>query len=418
MGQKVAFATTNYSAQPERSSGFNGFPFPISYNGEVWDGTFEDLGGAIDTWEDFGGVSNNVWAEVGGYIPNYQPKKNNPNSILVGPGTSFAGPFTIDEAMAIFWRTKKWSIAANGQAGESFYATAYNTDSGPPDFIPQPYGPVPNECNGVTNSAFVSSLNAGDTIFYGDDPRYVAQEESELIFKSRYRSWSNEKSAGGGVSDCWPYYSWQASGILSVNFKISEYGPFFNVVVAQGTQDYYIQFEFVAEARTGDYLAAYRYWDGYANNAVRFLLVKPAGFVSTRRRKSYPFPNYPNQWGYVYSRHWVDFPQSGDHFEVPTAFEANYNTTSLSGIQAILNFKVPSSNRILEVPIYGYYYSLTYGDFTSRTIYTVTSSIASIQSVDISPVEYWEYDDGNGNSIYDKDTGAILRDPVTGEVQE
>ena len=28
---------------------------------------------------------------------------------------------------------------------------------------------------------------------------------------------------------------------------------------------------------------------------------------------------------------------------------------------------------------------------------------------------YWEYDDGNGNPIYDKDTGVQLRDPVTGQ---
>jgi len=35
--------------------------------------------------------------------------------------------------------------------------------------------------------------------------------------------------------------------------------------------------------------------------------------------------------------------------------------------------------------------------------------------ITVSPREYFEYDDGNGNPIYDKDTGAILRDPVTGE---
>jgi hypothetical protein len=29
--------------------------------------------------------------------------------------------------------------------------------------------------------------------------------------------------------------------------------------------------------------------------------------------------------------------------------------------------------------------------------------------------KYFPYDDGNGNPIYDENTGAELRDPVTGE---
>jgi hypothetical protein len=40
---------------------------------------------------------------------------------------------------------------------------------------------------------------------------------------------------------------------------------------------------------------------------------------------------------------------------------------------------------------------------------------ASMDPVNFHIKEYYEYDDGNGNPIYDKTTGAILRDPVTGE---
>jgi len=43
------------------------------------------------------------------------------------------------------------------------------------------------------------------------------------------------------------------------------------------------------------------------------------------------------------------------------------------------------------------------------------ASISSGPSFSIRVKEYHEYDDGNGNPIYDKNTGAILRDPVTGE---
>jgi hypothetical protein len=36
-------------------------------------------------------------------------------------------------------------------------------------------------------------------------------------------------------------------------------------------------------------------------------------------------------------------------------------------------------------------------------------------SIELFPGEYWEYDDGKGNPIYNKFTGQELRDPLTGE---
>jgi hypothetical protein len=44
-------------------------------------------------------------------------------------------------------------------------------------------------------------------------------------------------------------------------------------------------------------------------------------------------------------------------------------------------------------------------------------SIIITQEPEFRVVRFLEYDDGNGNPIYDKYTGAILRDPVTGEAQ-
>jgi len=449
MGEKIAFATASYDLPKPvgsnmtdaeylnkivlpQNSCFSGFPHPVSYNGEVWDGTFEDLGGAIDTFEDIGGLSNSWQTEAGGYIPNYKPKKNNPDSILVGPGTNFVGPFTIQEAVAIFWRTKKWSIAANGQASESFFLTEYRDDSGPPNFTPREYGPFPNPCNGITSSASVGSLNAGETTFYnpGWGSYTTAGKESEIISKEKLAS-SNGKSAVGDTSDCFGFFGYAAQANFGVGFSTPsyqlfrnlggsrEYGPFFNMVVVQGTQDYYIKFDFIVEAFTSNDWPgpAYRYWDGYSSKRVRLSLEKPAGAVFTTRRQVYS-TQYPSLWNWVYRRDWKDFPQSGDNFAFPDALEQGLDTASSSGVQAILNFTVPSSNRILQVPIYGYYYSWTYGynNYTSgnQVIYTSTSS-ASIESVDIGPLEYWEYDDGNGNPIYDKDTGEMLRDPVTGE---
>jgi hypothetical protein len=429
MGEKIAFATASYDLPKPvgsnmtdaeylneivlpQNSCFSGFPHPVPYNGEVWDGTFEDLGGANDPGDDF-------VLDPGGYIPNYQPKKNNPDSILVGPGTNFVGPFTIQEAVAIFWRTKKWSIAANGQASESFFPTVYRDDSGPPNFTPREWSPFPDPCNGITSSASVGSLNAGETTFYNPGSN-TAQKESEIISKEKIVS-HNGKSAVGDTSDCFGFYGYAAHANFGVRFSTPSYqlftnlggsrvyGPFFNMVMVQGTQDYYIKFDFSVVAYTSNDWPgpAYRYWIGYGNKRVSLSLEKPAGFVSTNYTRA--------PWSY--SREWKDFPQSGDNFVYPDSLEQALHTASSSGVQAILNFTVPSSNRILQVPIYGYSNSWTYGgNYTSGNlvIYTSTST-ASIESVDIGPLEYWEYDDGNGNPIYDKDTGEMLRDPVTGE---
>jgi hypothetical protein len=64
----------------------------------------------------------------------------------------------------------------------------------------------------------------------------------------------------------------------------------------------------------------------------------------------------------------------------------------------------------------------TYSDWTSTfcegTKPLLKNSLDSFPvpniTVTLEPAEYWEYDDGKGNAIWDKTTGQKLRDPITG----
>jgi hypothetical protein len=84
-----------------------------------------------------------------------------------------------------------------------------------------------------------------------------------------------------------------------------------------------------------------------------------------------------------------------------------------------ISLKLPNG-RVLQIPLYGYQskwfsseYQLTGGPHNFQNAIS-TIGFPSFGAVTIEPLEYWPYDDGNGNPIWDKDTGEMLRDPVTG----
>ena len=102
-----------------------------------------------------------------------------------------------------------------------------------------------------------------------------------------------------------------------------------------------------------------------------------------------------------------------------------YNTHSLT-VTPSNNFFIKlafgADNAIINIPINGAHFrSQGGGGFfpefgaDGARILSMMPDVGSF-SFTIEAKEFLEYDDGNGNPIYDTNTGAILRDPVTGIV--
>jgi hypothetical protein len=144
-----------------------------------------------------------------------------------------------------------------------------------------------------------------------------------------------------------------------------------------------------------------------------------------------PFPKVGNGSGYAADREFdyrpifrptcAEFKAGGD----PTStYAINQTQAEASGSftdapEQQITLIAPGSNRAVPIKLYGtkrigsarWQFGQSY-----EPEYMINAPAADLilSGLTIQPSKYWEYDDGNGNPIWDKDTGAMLRDPVTG----
>lgn len=356
MGQKIAFATTNWKDKPNKpvnmtqaewdareSSKFNGFPFPIREKAidgsdfEPWNGSF------------YGNSRSNSTSE---FIYVY------------GPGTDHPIGFTLEELVEIFWRVKRYNINLN---------VSQTIVSDP--WLSPPEGPITDTLYTSISGKTGTGLSRG---VYEDedlDRLYGKTEESLITQMGHHLGMSiyprqGQESSGSGYYYYPEVIEYYPDGFPS-GFSITTQLDQESVLDGAG-----MTFNF--SSSTGSNGAGF-----YFDFSIYPYVIKPAG-----QSLYYPLISFVCAYQY------------GPNI-------AEYRLSSTRGISFDgLVSPVAGSISFLgkNLPIYS-----SAGGYPD-TYFPSTSLNGSIGS----PNKYWEYDDGNGNPIYDKDTGEILRDPVTG----
>jgi hypothetical protein len=483
MGQKIAFATSHYDLTPKpavfnigeshyangarrsrpgttdewnqrnlkKNSLFSGFP-NFSPNGELWDGTFVADNTFVETvsvpefvlgWEN--GVG---WGYTCSYfpestdtpLPNMKPNQTDPNSILVGDGTGYAGPFTLEEAIAIYWRVKEWKTSGftgGGGLAITGWESTGSTQAYYKNFAPdgddekrlisggwynaRGSGHVkkglttssdgyPLEMWATSGWQWGGGYNGGakNGTCYEDDPMmaYPGNIGDDPYNCSFMYSPSADNSRALFIIQCDPrtgdYYGDPATGCSAAyipaffSYEFTR-GP---VVSLKNDPDkYYIPFVIDAEAHsyaadtTDAYFLMMEYDRARASEEVHLSNTKP-------------FPKVGNG--------------SGERTCAETQTQAEASGSFTDAPEQQITLIAPGSNRAVPIKLYG---TKRIGSarwqfgqlYEPEYMISAPDTNLILSGLTIQPSKYWEYDDGNGNPIWDKDTGDMLRDPITGE---
>jgi hypothetical protein len=365
---------------------FSGFP-RYSPRGEIWDGTSLEDWDLTATTNDYGEPTT---------FPNFKYNLVETDSIAVGPGTDYVGPFSIEEATEIYWRVKKWTVWKDGFTG-SYKALITDGDYGTRlQTIDQSSGQMSTQNPAITNSEVTAHLVG-------------------MINSSCQKSHSH-------IGDSLPVGVPVGAGI-SLSFNVKKSLPV--VSLKSDPTKYYIPMEISLSGinhiitlfvypQDGDG-PEYENWTGadYAvggESSCAFGLRKPLALIISDLSDNTSPPSHS----------YIESPGAGVEFFTsppiePTAWYYRKHITEFMQI----SLKLPNG-RVLQIPLYGYQskgfsgeYQLTGGPYHFQNAIS-TIGFPSFGAVTIEPLEYWPYDDGNGNPIWDKDTGEMLRDPVTG----
>ena len=379
MGQKVAFATTNWKDRPNKPTGmtqaewdayssskFNGFPFPIHEKNtdgsdfELWNGLF---------CKDFStGEESNYPYEI--WLSQSNSESEQTDGVLYGPGTSFPIGFTFDELIQIFWRVKRYNINISLSSGLSISGTTG----------------VTLHINNTWDENYETITTHSSTDNYtgkteADIPRgyypglysYATMYGAPYAYDFSVSAQLNESSLDDGAEIT--LGAGGADSFASVYFEISPY-----VIKPIGQDLYYPSMGLGISAIVPGW-----------NQDELIQVSSGRSAVTSMNETTWLAPGVPAP------RDPDDCPDNGyPGCKVVYAQAAGGNISFMG--KDIPMFKIAQTNYWAEafVPPRDPNYPIS-----------VNGSIGS-------PARYWEYDDGNGNPIYDKFTGAELRDPVTG----
>jgi hypothetical protein len=311
----------------------------------------------------------------------------------------------LEEASAIIWRVKKWKISPSSSASISSTTRAgYNIEVSCSNL---PSASVTSEDATLSFSNILEDESKIITNNYGPIPSYQGVNALWDTAWNNLPSVSFQKGVRNyATASCTSdYFSEEGcSAELSATAEVSSSFKIYPIAIKEkDTENYYIPFLFSANASAGDSA----FFDGQTQHTSSLQLAKPAGFYSPIVKE------WQEEGYYKKEASWLEYPSCGEY-----SFDGGYWGYLLGpvcGISGYLSFTVPVTNRIMQIPLYGYsivsigFYGTTYCEIAYQDTTT-----ASVQGGSVEPLEYWEYDDGNENPIYDKDTGEILRDPVTG----
>jgi hypothetical protein len=355
-----------------QNSLFSGF-IKYSSRGEVWNGNVIQT---QMTSEYFRSWSGNIYTYN---YPLLKPASQYPDSILVGPGTNYVGPFSIEEAAEIVWRVKKWKVNFNptsqyvrlewdGEMGEWVEAESFQ-----PSLAPVEY----------------RQRGIGDNPYWGTN-----QYTSEKQFFMEKKGYVVQTSFSGSV------YEYPNRLSLQVFHDV--------VSLIDDPSKYYIKMDLQVSVQS-----TVNSQDGSASKGLGFGLGRPLGFTIVEESSCPDNPTYSR-----YFAPWSDGLDLGWYKWNSADYSGNSCDTMYGGLTTTsqMQFTLPNG-RSIQIPLYGSISTYRYHPFSPdriRVQYDQFLTTPTIGSLSIEPLEYWPYDDGNGNPIWDTQTGAMLRDPVTG----
>ena len=376
------------------NSGFNGFPFGIDWDGEIWDGTYTDNGGSTNYY--------------GNYIPDMVPNHAREGSTLIGDGTAYIGPLTLKECVAMYWRVKKWKIdEVNASATASYPAQDLSYLS-----------------SGAFNIALVGkSVTAPD-----GTETYTGQPSGE---KGLCLPVSNNLRVMGELVDgesVYPvpetgyYYAHLYGSVLTYTGNVLN---FYAVVVhekitgSEVSDEYYMRCDMSVDARASTSQGFDFGGGGYngrlENQYSGLSLIKPAGVECINTNVPIGIPiSYGVGMSSNYDT-WLDWTDSASASTSFHYYDTDY-TNTWDAITSSVTLEIPATGRTLTIPIYGwkttdtkiqrFYYYFAIPDPSLPTL------SADAQGFSASPKEYWPYKNSAGDAVWDKDTGQQINEPT------
>jgi hypothetical protein len=355
-----------------QNSLFSGF-IKYSSRGEVWNGN------VIQTQMTSESI---IFSPQNIYTYNYpllKPASQYPDSILVGPGTNYVGPFSIEEAAEIVWRVKKWKVNFNPTSRNVRLEYDYDgsrwveAESVQPPTAPAEYSQI-----GINDYPYATRQYTSEKQFFMEKKGYVV------------RTSINQ----------YPEYQ-QNDLSLQVFHDV--------VSLIDDPSKYYIKMDFSVNVGSAVDVPVPHHGDARVSKGLGFRLERPLGFTIVKEsicqehltdgRYSRNFEPWSDGLVDLGWFKWGEYARPGS---------ACYSQQEASTTTSQMQFTLPNG-RSIQIPLYGKIWTSRWVEGFDQFLTTPT-----IGSLSIEPLEYWPYDDGNGNPIWDTQTGAMLRDPVTG----
>jgi hypothetical protein len=342
-----------------QNSLFSGF-IKYSSRGEVWNGNVIQT---QMTSEYFRSWSGNIYTYN---YPLLKPASQYPDSILVGPGTNYVGPFSIEEAAEIVWRVKKWKVNFNPTS--RYVRLEYDYDGSrwveAESFQPS-LAPVEYRQRGI-----------GDNAQQYTSEKQFFMEKKGYVVETRYPN----------------------------NLSLQVFHDVVSLI--DDPSKYYIKMDFSVSVPS-----SVESNDGQLGKRLGFGLERPLGFTIVEESSCPDNPTYSRYfapWSDGLDLGWHKW--NGGYYDIP-CYDQFAGSTTTSQMQ----FTLPNG-RSIQIPLYGSISTslATFSVYAIGSEYDQFLTTPTIGSLSIEPLEYWPYDDGNGNPIWDTQTGAMLRDPVTG----
>jgi hypothetical protein len=464
MGQKVSFATTNWKDRPNKpnnpadltqaewdaqgSSKFSGFPFPVFF-AKKWTGgaTRRRVLGWGDTYPFFyqfpiqpGWLESLPTDPADGLFYEFQhkyapfPEVSIPSSAPSGvslskihrplliPEFSHLGPFTRSEITRLWWTARELkftNFSASGSASahwEGGYGSASSSATGisKTESDARPLEPITSWISApggldFSNISYISpqSKILLDARFEGSNGIFDTTDEAcynNTFFPQNYY----EQPYFGDSCN----YSYASSSVgASAEFFLGEI-----YCDIDSPEDFYIAFSLTGSGSVLSGLGEYVRFGPNEGYGASWHTGYQHSFRNITRNSAF---NQFYYWSviidnfdpanFTYITVGRDGPPNWDYYAIPCPGCITVGTTQFEYFEGrTKSIKYLISSFTVGTDVSSGWYGEAYGS-------SLSASMPSVPTFSIKVTEYHEYDDGNGNPIYEKTTGEILRDPVTGE---
>ena len=357
------------------NSGFCGFPFPV-YFGKQWAGDVisADWNRLTETIKMYGpqvlsGFCKYYNAETRTYYaPRFIRKVPQPTVPLptadelagcravlsplqrpvIGPGTNYVGPMTLNEAFDCYWRIREWKVEVSATLSGSVRYTNYGS-----------FGTATASTSVIADSTTLPTFL--DTDAQERNLRYL---NSGFFLKTGMLLVAGSGSGPGGSVGC--HGGTDASLSWGLNVVCDIDSP----------ADYYVSLIFTASATIGGSISGMGD-SGHFSITTALTTLKPNVLTGLNSTKVTDLGG-----GY-----YTTMPETADYEDGPAL------TLTLPG------------GREIDIPTW--MITTDSGDMSGLMNHSANpfTLAVSIDSVDLSPNSYWTYKNSDGNPVWDTDTG-------------